>query len=219
MPRTITVKGVGKVTAAPDYIVISMNLESKAMEYDKAAEQAAEQINELNTSLEAVGFEKKSLKTISFNVRADYKSERDPGGNYRNVFDGYVCSHRLKAEFDFDTKRLAETVNAISNCMAKPSLNIAFTVKDPSAVNKELLKSAAENAREKAKILCEASDVSLGSLISIDYNWNEHSVVSRTNYALEEKCMAMPKRTASDIEFTPDDINVSDTAEFVWEIK
>lgn len=28
MPRTITVKGVGRVTTAPDYVVISMSLET-----------------------------------------------------------------------------------------------------------------------------------------------------------------------------------------------
>lgn len=37
MPRTITitVKGIGKVTAVPDYIVISMSLEAQKQEYDK----------------------------------------------------------------------------------------------------------------------------------------------------------------------------------------
>ena len=52
-----------------------------------------------------------------------------------------------------------------------PELSIVFTVKDPSAVNKELLKSATANAREKAEILCEASGVELGKLLIIDYNW------------------------------------------------
>ena len=29
MPRTITVKGIGKVSAAPDFVVLSMGLESQ----------------------------------------------------------------------------------------------------------------------------------------------------------------------------------------------
>jgi len=219
MPRTITVKGIGNVTAAPDYVVISMSLEAQDNDDDETMELAAKQIELLNSSLEAIGFEKKSIKTTSFNVRTDYERVKDRNGNYKSVFNGYICSHRLKVEFDFDTKRLAQTLYAISKCLAKPELSISFTVKDPAAVNKELLRSATINAKEKAVILCEASGVELGELLTIDYNWGELNIVSRTDYMLEDKCMAMPVGGLADIEIEPDDIDVSDTATFVWEIK
>lgn len=218
MPRTITVKGVGRVSTAPDYVVISMSLEAKDNDYDATMELAAKKIEQLNTALEEIGFEKKSVKTTSFNVRTDYERVKDGNGNYKSVFNGYVCSHRLKVEFDFDTKRLAQTLYAISRCLAEPELSISFTVKDPTAVNTELLKSATVNAKEKAEILCEASNVKLGSLLSIDYNWGELNIISRTDYDLEEKCMAMPCSGLADIDIEPDDIDVSDTATFVWEI-
>ena len=144
---------------------------------------------------------------------------KDKNGSYKRVFNGYVFSHNLKVEFDFDTKRLAQALSAISKCLAKPELTIRFTVKDPSAINKELLKSATINAKEKAEILCEASNVELGSLLSIDYNWGELNIYSHTDYSLAEYCMAMPMEKMSAIEIEPDDIDVSDTATFVWEIK
>lgn len=219
MPRTITVKGMGNIKTSPDYIVISMSLEAQNKDYDETMELAAKQIDYLNASLEKIGFEKKAVKTTNFNVRTDYENVKDRNGNYTRVFNGYVCSHRLKVEFDFDTKRLAQTLYAISKCLAAPELSIAFTVKDPSAVNKELLKSATINAKEKAEILCEASNVELGSLLSIDYNWGELNIISHTDYMLEEKCMAMPMGSMADMEIEPDDIDVSDTATFVWEIK
>ena len=219
MPRTITVKGIGKVTAAPDYVVISMSLEAQENDYEETLELAAKKIEYLNNALEEIGFEKNSVKTTNFNVRTDYKRVKDRNGKYKSVFNGYVCSHRLKVEFDFDTKRLAQTLYAISKCLAQPELSISFTVKDPTAVNKELLRSAAVNAKDKAQILCEASGVGLGALLSIDYNWGELNIVSHTDYMLEEKCMAMPVGGLADIEIEPDDIDVSDTATFVWEIK
>lgn len=219
MPRTITVKGMGNVKAAPDYIVISMSLEAQSKDYDETMELAAKKTDDLNASLEEIGFEKKSVKTTNFNVRTNYENVNDKNGNYKRVFNGYVCSHRLKVEFDFNTKRLAQTLYAISKCLAAPELSIAFTVKDPSAVNKELLKSATTNAKEKAEILCEASKVELGSLLSIDYNWGELNIYSQTDYRLAEDCMAMPMAKMSEIEIEPDDIDLSDTATFVWEIK
>lgn len=219
MPRTITVKGMGRVTTSPDYVVISMSLMAQDNDYEETMELAAKKIEYLNASLEEIGFEKKSVKTTNFNVRTDYERVKERNGNYKSVFNGYICSHRLKVEFDFDTKRLAQTLYAISKCLAEPELSISFTVKDPSAVNKELLKSATINAKEKAQILCEASGVELGQLLSIDYNWGELNIVSHTDYMLEEKCMAMPVGGLADIEIEPDDIDVSDTATFVWEIK
>lgn len=219
MPRTITVKGMGRVTTTPDYVVISMSLEAHEQDYEATMELAAKKIEQLNTSLEEIGFEKKAVKTTNFNVRTDYERVKDRNGNYKSVFNGYICSHRLKVEFDFETKRLAQTLYAISRCLAQPELSISFTVKDPSAVNKELLKSATINAKEKAQILCEASGVELGQLLTIDYNWGELNIFSHTDYMLEEKCMAMPVGGLADMDIEPDDIDVSDTATFVWEIK
>ena len=45
MPRTITVKGIGKVSAAPDFVVLSMGLESQDMDYEKAMNIASENID------------------------------------------------------------------------------------------------------------------------------------------------------------------------------
>ena len=219
MQRTITVKGIGNVSAAPDYVVISMSLEAQSMNYDETLELAAKKIEYLNSSLVEIGFEKKSVKTTNFNVRTDYDRVKDNNGNYKSVFSGYICNHRLKVEFDFDTRRLAQTLYAISKCLASPELSISFTVKNPTAVNSELLRSATINAKEKARILCEASGVELGELLSIDYNWGELNIVSHTDYMLEEKCLAMPSSSLADIDIEPDDIDVRDTATFIWEIK
>ena len=87
MSRTITVKGVGRVSTPPDYIVISMSLEAQDTNYEKAMEQAALQIDYLNKALESVGFKKKSVKTVNFNVRTDYERVKDRNGNYKSVFN------------------------------------------------------------------------------------------------------------------------------------
>ena len=216
--KTITVKGMGKVSASPDLIAVSMHLETEDKEYDKTMESAAEKIELLNKSLEEVGFEKKAVKTTNFNVQPNYESVRDKNGNYKSEFKGYVCNHGLKVEFDFDTKRLAKVLTAISACLAKPEFSISFTVKDPSAVNAELLKSAAQNAKEKAEILCSASGVKIGELVSIDYNWGELNVYSNTDYKLAGRRMMKAEACMANIDIEPEDIKVNDTATFVWGI-
>lgn len=220
MQRTITVKGTGKLTAKPDYIVLSMTLEARAEEYSNAVELSATQLGELSDSLGSAGFEKASLKTTDFNVRTDYQHVPDENGSYYNKFNGFVCGHQLKLEFDFETTRLAQALNAITSCIANPQLNVSFTVKDPDAISATLLKSAAANAREKADILCDASGVTLGQLITIDYNQRELDAISRTGYSLgENRLRSAAPMKAKAMDMSPDDIDISDTATFVWEIK
>lgn len=217
MTKTITVKGIGRATAKPDTVALSLSLDSRAMEYDRAMETASEYIEDITCALVGAGFEKDVLKTTNFNVRTDYDNVKGSDGNYHLEFKGYVVSHQLKVEFSFDGERLSQALSALAGCLSHPQLSIAFVVKDSAAVNEEMLRSAAANARKKAQVLCNASGVILGSLLSIDYNWNELSICSNTRYSLAEECMAAPLMAKS-INIEPDDIDVSDTATFVWEI-
>ncbi len=218
--RIITVKGTGNVSARPDYIILSLNIETLSKTYDRAMSEAAERIERLQGAAVCVGYRKEDLKTTSFDVQTRYENVKDRQGNYKREFVGYACSYRLKLAFDFDSKQLAKVISAIANSGANPELSIAFTVKNPGKVSEELLESAAQNARAKAEILCKATGAELGQLISIDYNWGELNIVSRTSYEMEDCLMplaAMEKCCSPEIE--PDDIDVSDTVAFTWEIK
>ncbi|MCM1308639.1 MAG: SIMPL domain-containing protein [Butyrivibrio sp.] len=219
MSRTITVKGIGKISAKPDYVVLSLSLKSHDTDYGKAMELADKELGQLKEALGGAGFDKKALKTADFNVRADYNSVNDRSGNYRREFNGYTVSHSLKLEFDFDSARLSKALSAVSDCLSNPELSVAFTVKDVSFVNERLLRAAAENAKHRAKVLCAASDVELGALLSVSYSWSEADILSNTAYRMSEECFAAPMARSAAVDIEPDDISVSDTAVFVWEIK
>lgn len=217
MTRTITVKGIGNVSARPDYVTVTMDIESVWFDYELALRDAASKVEEIQDAAVSVGYEKTDVKTTSFNVDTRYESYRDKDGNYKREFKGYACSYRLKLSFDFDNKQLAKVLTALANCKARPEMRVAFTVKDASAVSEALLVSATENARAKAEILCHASCAQLGDLLTIDYNWGEMHLFSPTSYEVEESCVKMKACAAPDIE--PEDIKVFDTVAFVWEIK
>lgn len=218
MSRTITVKGSGKASAKPDYAVLAISLEAKHMDYEAAMDKAGTQLEQLKNSLTEAGFERDAVKTAHFNVRTDYRHTQDERGNYRNEFDGYVVSHSLKLSFDLDTERLTQALSTIAASLSNPQLNIVFAIKDPSAVNDELLRSAAENARKRADVLCEAAGVKRGPLLSIDYTWADRGIFSRTAFDMSAESMPLMARgKAPDI--LPEDIDCEDEATFVWEIE
>lgn len=217
MNRLITVKGKGNVKVKPDLIIITMSLESHKLEYDKTMELATDSVNALQESICSIGFDKKDLKTTSFNIRTHYENYQDKDNNYKSKFDGYLCEQGLKLEFDFNMVTLSKLITAISKASVDPKLDIQFSVKDKDAVNEELLVSATKMARSKAEILTKSSKVTLGDLVSINYNWDELHLISPTRYEMDNKLMSLSRSFAPNIE--PDDIDVSDTVTFVWEIK
>lgn len=95
--RTITVKGTGNVSARPDYIILSLNIEVLSETYDRAMSEAAERIERLQGAAVRVGYRKEDLKTTSFDVQTRYENVKDRQGNYKREFAGYACSYRLCA--------------------------------------------------------------------------------------------------------------------------
>ena len=216
--REIVVKGIGKVSVAPDLLVIDLNFEVVEPEYDKALFTATERLDALRAAVATAGHDKKSLKTTRFNVNTKYDSYRDKNDDWKQKFAGFSCAHELRLEFDLDMKKLGVTLGAIADCPTKPKFSIKFSVKDPNAVSERLLKSAIENAKQKADVLTKAAGVMLGAIKRIDYNWSEHHLYSQTDFCLMESAADYSKNPrVMDIE--PEDIDLSDSVTVIWSME
>lgn len=214
MKKTITVKGSGKLSAAPDTIEISIELSSLDRSYEKAMAKETAAQEKLTAAICSCGFKKDDIKTSQFCVNTEYEGRTDKNGVYRRFFKGYSCRHSLKLKFTLDTTLLSGVLSAISGSLAEPELSIRFLADNKEQLEDMLLESAARDAKHKADILAKASGVKLGELLSIDYNWGELDVYSRTEYAMDRKSLANGAGTG----FVPEDIELSDSAAFVWEI-
>ena len=215
--RVITVKGIGKVSAASDLLVIELNLEVIETEYDATMHVAAEKLEALREAIASAGHDGKLLKTTSFSINTRYERYQDKNNNYQEKFIGYACTHKLQLEFDLDMEMLGATLNAIAACDANPKLSIRFSVRDTRAISAMLLENAVEDAKWKAGILAKSGGVTLGAILRIDYNWSEHHFYSGTEMRIL-KYMAIEEAAPMTMDIEPEDINVSDTATIVWSI-
>lgn len=217
--RTIHIKGTGTASVPPDYVTLTLRLEAKHQDYGHAVRIGAQQVEMLREAVEEAGFSADDLKTASFAIDSEYENEEYKvcgSTRYRGVFVGYKCRHTLRLSFDMDSERLAEVMDAVGDCLAKPEISIGFTVKDTQRVRDMVLQSAAEDARRKAEILCKASGVELGDLIRIEYSWSELQV----RHSLDVECMVAPTGVPKDTyDFRPDDVESADTVDFLWEIR
>ena len=208
----IKIKGVGRIKRTPDTIVLSLDIEEKDACYSDAVEGAAKQLRIMQGNLATVGFKKQDLKTNDFTINPDYEDFRDENGNYTRHFLGYKVNQSLSLSFPLDMETLNKVMSVLAMCVVNPEVRIGFTISDEDGIKKELLKSATQDAIEKANILCEASNVKLGRLLSIDYSWKELCFESTEKYEVFEAHSA-------EFDMQPDDIKISDTVEFIWELK
>lgn len=211
----IRIRGIGKAAQVPDTVVLSLTLTAQNQEYSSAMTISSQQIEILRESIVEVGFESDDLKTTNFDVSTIYEDEEYREGNskrYRQVFSGFECCHDLRLSFDFDKEKLNRVLDTIAASLAQPKISVAFTIKDTENFNDKILKSAAEDARHKAKLLCAAAGVKLGKLLEINYSWNEMNI----KQVIYGECRLAGKNS---FDFQPEEIKASDTVDFLWEIE
>ncbi len=218
--KTVTVKGIGRVSAPVDTVELSFRLWAKDKNYDAALEAAAEKVDALERALEKAGFSKEDYQTAGFHVNTEYESVQNKNGVYQTVFSGYNCSYDQLLRFDFDTERLGVALAAVAESKAQPELNVNFTVKEPEKLEEALLQSAAENAKKRAEVLCRASGVKMGELQRIDYEFGHLNFRSETMMTMEDcavPALGAAKRSMA-ANLRPKDIELQETAVFMWEI-
>ena len=214
--RRIHIIGIGQAAQVPDVVILSMTLTARNAEYSAAMTVGSQQVDLLRESIVAAGFKADDLKTINFDVRAVYEDEEYREGNSKRrsqIFVGFECRHDLKLTFDFDNAKLNRALDTIAACLSQPKISIAFTIKDTEDFNDRLLKSAAKDAKHKAKILCAASGVKLGQLLDINYLPDD--------FATQETivCGACAPIEKNSFDLQPDELTASIGVDFLWEIE
>ena len=71
---TIKVTGKGKIAVKPDKIRLYVNKEELCKEYEDTLRRSTEDTELLKDLFEKLGFQRKDLKTVYFNVDTEYES-------------------------------------------------------------------------------------------------------------------------------------------------
>ena len=219
MERTIRVTGKGKISVKPDTIRLRISMEDTFREYDDALRHSTDSAELLKGMFEGLGYDRKAIKTVLFNINTEYESYQDRDKSWKRRFKGYKYTHRMKLEFPADNIRLGKILYALAHCPVSPEFSIEYTVADPEAAKNELLGEAVKDSMAKAGILAAAANVKLGNIVNIDYSWGEVDFVSRPLEELSLRCCEDAcEPTSYNMDIEPDNIDMSDTVTVVWNI-
>ena len=217
--RTIRVTGKGNLKLHPDLTRIGITMSEIHKDYAETLKKSSEDTESLAALLSRFGFARSDLKTLNFSIDAEYESYREKD-EYKQRFAGYRYRHAMKIEFSSDNGRLGNVLYALANSALRPEFNIAYTVKDREAAKNELLAKAVDDAKKKAAVLAGAAGLALGDIQTVDYSFGEIEMVARPVNRLMAagKMVRESAQESLDMDFEPDDIEVSDTVTVVWEI-
>ena len=220
MERTIRVTGKGNISVKPDTIRLRISMEDTFREYDDALRHSTDSAELLKGMFEGLGYDRKALKTVLFNINTEYESYQDRDKSWKRRFKGYKYTHRMKIEFPADNQKLGKMLYALAHCPVEPEFSIEYTVADPEASKNELLGKAVKDSMQKASVLAEASGVKLDKILTIDYSWGEIDFVSRPLQEMSLRCCAEDACSPAsyDMDIEPDDIDITDTVTVVWNI-
>ena len=208
--RLLKVQGKGYVTAAPDIVTISFDVEVNVRDYEECLRTLNARADDLRQSMAVAGLAGTKLKTSAFNVQVETQYK---GG--KHIFAGYSASHRMQIELPVDKDMLNKVLRHVARGHSGAEIKLAFSVRDKDALRKKVLTQAVETAKVNAETLAVAAGVKLGKLVHMDYGWAEVQIYGR-DASLVCEAAAMPDFDA-DIE--PEDVRAEDSVTLVYEMR
>ncbi len=162
--RSITVTGVGSVTAKPDYATVTLMLTSQNNTAQTVFAQSDESASRLMKSLGDAGVSPEDIeqRTFALNPTYDYSG----GGGAAPKLIGY----HMMATYQVKVRNL-KTLPVVLDAGTQAGAN-NITIEGYDAANKEKLKNQAtklaiDNAREEAGRLAKEMGGALGEILSV----------------------------------------------------
>ena len=161
--RTVTVSGVGKVSAVPDMARVTTGVTTQAETAGQALTANTAAMTKLFEVLKEAKIEKRDIQTSNFNVSPVY--ERDPQRRTNRV-SGYRVSNQVNIRVR-KIEELGDILDALVRAGSNQISGVSFDVENQSGIMDGARKLAVQDAKSKAKTLCGEADVRIGKVLSI----------------------------------------------------
>jgi len=158
----IVTSGEGLVKRAPDRVWVTISAESRAKAAQDAQQMNAAAMTAVNDRLKAAGIGPDAMQTTGYNLQPEFDY-----ANGRQSLRGYVARNQVTVRLD----ALAKTGEVISAAVASGATtvsNVRFDLKDRDAAEREALKLAVADARQRAEAAASGARVSIDRVIRIE---------------------------------------------------
>lgn len=206
----ISVDVIQKFT--PDLIVLNIHDTQLARDTKQALELSNTFFSKLQSSLHNLGFDESALKTRSYNTfeKREYVDQRE------KVL-GIQYTHELELSFLRESNQLDAILSLFLKDFKTTTFTINYQLSKMDELKDQLLTKAIQQAIHKAKVIVNAANMKLGTIVSVT---NQQIVDDIPLYSRPKRNMAM-KAMDSSLEFnqmTPVEQELSESITVEFEI-
>lgn len=160
--RSVTTSGQASVRLAPDRAWVTVGIESRALKPQEAQKKAALAMQAVHQKLESLGIPKDAIRTVAFNLNADWDYS-----NNRRVLRGYVVSNHVEVKVDALDK-LADVLDQSIAAGANAIHGVRWDLQNRDRVERDALRQAVEDAKQRAEVAVAAAGSKLGPVLRIN---------------------------------------------------
>lgn len=164
-PNTIAVSGMAEQEVAPDMAYIDVGINVRADDAETARTQEAQIASQIRRALLGLAITDNDLQNISYYLYQEYKVDR----NGVRTADKYVLDSSIKVTVK-DLDKLSHVIDNVVEAGATNISNITYALSTQNIIQRQLLATAVENARDKAAVVANAGSRTLGNMLSADIN-------------------------------------------------
>ena len=177
VPRSITVRGIGSVAAAPNIVRLNLGVQSFNKDLTLAIADNNDRIDRLITVIEGYGIPETDYRTSNFSVfyQQPYSPEKAPEDGTYNV------NNNIFIELE-ELENIGEFIQNALQAGANQFYGLEYTVSEPEQYVSEARRLAIDNALELAEETAGFAGLATGEIISIE---EQQSYNGGPMYAME----------------------------------
>ena len=164
-PNTIAVSGMAEQEVAPDMAYVDVGINVRADDAETARTQEAQIASQIRRALLGLAISDNDLQNTSYYLYQEYKVDR----NGVRTADKYVLDSSIKVTVK-DLDKLSQVIDNVVEAGATNISNITYALSTQNIIQRQLLATAVENARDKAAVVANAGSRTLGNMLSADIN-------------------------------------------------
>lgn len=164
-PNTIAVSGMAEQEVAPDKAYVDVGINVRADDAETARTQEAQIASQIRRALLGLAITDNDLQNTSYYLYQEYKVDR----NGVRTADKYVLDSSIKVTVK-DLDKLSQVIDNVVEAGATNISNITYALSTQNIIQRQLLATAVENARDKAAVVANAGSRTLGNMLSADIN-------------------------------------------------
>jgi uncharacterized protein YggE len=158
----IVTTGEGVVKQAPDRAWVSIGAESRARTAQDAQRQNTEAMTAVNERVKAAGVPADAIQTTGYNLQPEFDY-----ANGKQTLRGYVARNQVQVRIDALPK-LGDVLAAAVATGATSVSGVRFDLKEREKVEREALRLAVRDARQRADAAASGADVQIDRIVRID---------------------------------------------------